>query len=103
MGARRRRMRVRRGVVLFVCVLLAITAAPAWAQRDLGRETLDALDGWAADSTGTTGGAAADSAHVFYVSTRQQFVAALNNRSTTPKIIYVTGMIDANVDDSNQP
>ncbi len=97
-------MRTRVWVVLFVGLLgLALMVAPAWAQRDLGRETLDPLDGWAAFSTGTTGGAAADSAHVFYVGNRQQFVAALKNRDTTPKIIYVSGMIDANVDDNNQP
>ena len=38
----------------------------------LGRQTLRANDGWGSATTGTTGGSAADDAHVFTVSTRSQ-------------------------------
>lgn len=46
--------------------------------------------------TGTTGGAAADAAHVFTVRNRAQLVAALNGGDATPKIIQVKGTIDFN-------
>jgi pectate lyase len=79
--------------------------------RDPGRETLPPNDGWASFGTGTTGGAAAAPDHVYIVTNRQELVAALNDGvypppstpSNTPKIIYVKGTIDANVDDDNQP
>src|SRR5206468_2837142 len=51
----------------------------------------------------TTGGAAADAQHVFVVSDRQQLVAALAFPDATPKIIYVSGTIEANTNDSGQP
>src|SRR5512143_730253 len=70
---------------------------------DLGRETLAPGDGWASSSPGTTGGAAADANHVFLVTNRQELVAALNGQDTTPKISYVAGTIDVNVDDSGTP
>jgi pectate lyase len=75
----------------------------------LGRQTLPANDGWAAATTGTTGGSAADAAHVFTVANRSELVAALggnnasNDKNSTPKIIYIRGTVDANVDDANQP
>ncbi|MFD5058684.1 MULTISPECIES: polysaccharide lyase family 1 protein [unclassified Streptomyces] len=70
--------------------------------RDLGRETLAADDGWAADGAGTTGGSAADEAHDFTVRTRAQLVAALDGGSSVPKIIRIVGTIDANTDDSGR-
>jgi len=83
--------------------VLGVTAAPVEAGRpgrDLGRETLRAGDGWAALDTGTTGGAAADAAHVFVVRTWDEFRAALGGTAargdTTPRIVYVEGRIDAN-------
>ncbi|MCC3378793.1 polysaccharide lyase family 1 protein [Paenibacillus farraposensis] len=78
--------------------------APAHAASDIGKETLGSKDGWAAFSTGTTGGAAASSSNIFTVTNRQQLVDALGKSSnTTPKIIYVKGTINANVDDNNKP
>jgi pectate lyase len=80
--------------------------------RDLGRETLALGDGWASEGSGTTGGSAASAGQVYVVTNRQQLVAALNDGvypppsstpSNAPKIIYVQGTIDANVDDDNQP
>ena len=79
--------------------------------RDLGRETLPPNDGWASLGAGTTGGSAAAPDHVYVVTNRQELVAALNDGaypppstpSNTPKIVYVRGTIDGNVDDDNQP
>jgi len=93
-------------------VLITIVGAMAKEQQDLGREVLPANDGWASFSPGTTGGASAADNQVYTVHNRQELVAALNNGvypptssnpSNVPKIIYVTGAIDANVDDNNQP
>ncbi|MER6628748.1 pectate lyase [Streptomyces sp. NPDC000987] len=63
--------------------------------RDVARQTLGANDGWAAHGTGTTGGAAADAAHVHTVTTWDAFKAALADGGTAPKIIKVKGTIDA--------
>ncbi|MER7175911.1 hypothetical protein ABT367_31290 [Streptomyces mesophilus] len=71
--------------------------------RDLGREVLPEGDGWASQGGGTTGGAAADDAHVFTVRTRAELVRALDGGSDTPKIIKVAGTIDANTDDRGRP
>ncbi len=73
-------------------------------ERDYGRDVLAADDGFAALGDGTTGGASADDAHVFLVQNRAQLLAAINAGPTgAPRIIYVDGVIDANVDDSNRP
>ncbi|MCD7440379.1 pectate lyase [Streptomyces lincolnensis] len=70
---------------------------------DLYHQTLAAKDGWASSGTGTTGGAKADAAHTFTVSTRAQLVKALGSASdTTPRIIKVKGTIDANTDDAGK-
>jgi pectate lyase len=99
---------------------LALAAAllgavlPAHAeQRDLGHEVLAPNDGWAAADGGTTGGRAATPDQTYVVTTRAELLAALNdgapvavspaNPSNAPKIVYVDGVIDANVDDANQP
>src|SRR5689334_21963072 len=91
------------GTFSLLIFVLAIFATLPSAAEDLGRETLSPGDGWASSTTGTTGGSNADTAHVFVANTRTQFLTALNNLDATPKIIYVNGTIDANVDDNNQP
>jgi pectate lyase len=93
--------------------LLAGVAAHANNQRDLGRETLHPENGWAASGSGVTGGSAAVDAQSYTVTNRAELIAALNNGvssptspsnpSNEPKIIYVQGTIDANVDDANSP
>ena len=93
--------------------LVVLGAAPLLAgpPRDLGRETLARGDGWASEGAGTTGGSAAAPEQVYHVATRAELVAALNDGDSTPsstpsnvpKIIYVHGTIDANVDEENQP
>jgi len=61
-------------------------------------------DGWASTTTGTTGGAKADAAHVRTVSDRQQLVAALADPTDgAAKTVYIKGTIDGNVDDANKP
>lgn len=88
--------------------LLGLLCVPAHAEdargtgRDLGRDTLAPYDGWAAAEGGTTGGAAADEAHVFTVTDRAGLVRALDGGSDTPKIIKIAGTIDANTDDSGR-
>jgi pectate lyase len=75
----------------------------------LARQALPANDGWAADGTGTKGGSAAATDHVFVAHNRSELIAALggnngtNATNATPKIVFVSGSIDANVDDNNQP
>jgi pectate lyase len=82
---------------------------PSRLAQLLGKQPLAANDGWAADGTGTTGGSAAAADHVFVVHNRTELVTALggnnatNASNATPKIIYVGGTIDGNVDDANQP
>jgi pectate lyase len=100
-------------LLLGAIFLLAGVAAQAAGERDPGRETLQPDNGWAASGSGVTGGSAAVDAQVYTVTNRAQLIAALNNGvssstspanpSNEPKIIYVQGTIDANVDDANQP
>lgn len=97
-------------------IALLATSVPVMAHGnpvDLGRETLPPNDGWAAFGAGTTGGSLADLSQVYVVTNRAELIAALNNGvpsstspsnpSDLPKIIYVDGTIDMNVDDNNQP
>ncbi|MGX1473667.1 UNVERIFIED_CONTAM: pectate lyase [Streptomyces canus] len=73
---------------------------PAHADaRDISRDTLPANDGWASEGEGTTGGSAADAAHVHTVTDRAGLVRALDGGSDTPKIIRIAGTVDANTDD----
>jgi pectate lyase len=95
--------------LLFVAGIACSAHLPA---HDLGREVLEPGNGWAAFGSGVTGGSAAELGQVYRVRTRSQLIAALNNGvypppssnpSDEPKIIYVEGTIDANVDDDNRP
>jgi pectate lyase len=67
--------------------------------RDLGREVLGATDGWAAAEGGTSGGAAAPDAQVYHVDSWPELQAALGGAeartSTTPRIVYVEGELNA--------
>ncbi|MCI3277155.1 pectate lyase family protein [Streptomyces cylindrosporus] len=91
-------MRLRQ--IAVATVVLGVLCVPAHAEaRDISRDTLPANDGWAAYGTGTTGGSAADDAHVHTVTDRAGLVRALDGGSDTPKIIKVAGTIDANTDD----
>ncbi|MBY4605785.1 MULTISPECIES: pectate lyase family protein [Bacillus] len=90
-------------VMLATALLLGLTPAGANA-ADLGHQTLGSNDGWGAYSTGTTGGSKASSSNVYTVSNRNQLVSALGkDTNTTPKIIYIKGTIDMNVDGNLKP
>jgi len=108
-------MRTTKNILRTFCLAAAAVAAPAYAGHgyDPGREILHPEDGWAASGSGVTGGSAAVATQVYTVTNRAELIAALNNGvasssspsnpSNEPKIIYVKGTIDANVDDANQP
>lgn len=69
-----------------------------------GREVLPKGDGWAAATTGTTGGSAARPEDVHVVTNRTQLIAALGDPAdNTPKIVYVRGAIDADTDAAGNP
>ncbi len=103
------------GLALLTGVALALPASagtgtdPSPLALKLGRATLPANDGWAADGTGTTGGSTADAAHVFVVHNRAELVAALggdnasNAANAAPKIVFIRGTIDGNTGAGNQP
>jgi pectate lyase len=107
----------------FAASMFAI-AGPAWAGMPQGpncRPGRDSVptslgaDGWAAVGGAVTGGCGAAPARVFDVSTRAQLVDALTQGHMKghgakqkkldhhPKILYVHGTIDLNVDDANVP
>ena len=105
-------MRILFTLTISVCLIANLLPSIRAEQRDLGHETLDANDGWASLTTGTTGGSNAATNQIYTVHNRRELVAALNNGvypppssnpSNVSKIIYVDGTIDANVDDNNQP
>jgi len=78
------------------------------SDMDIGRQVLNVQDGWAAYSSdasnGTTGGATAAPSQVYVVENRSELLAALGGaNNSTPKIIYIKGTIDMNVDDNNNP
>ncbi|MEU1077115.1 MULTISPECIES: polysaccharide lyase family 1 protein [unclassified Streptomyces] len=105
----RRSLRSRRAAVIGAAVVAAGVGSGVVLMNanagtvDLYHQTLTAKDGWASLGTGTTGGTKADAAHTFTVSTRAQLVKALGSVSdTTPRIIKISGMIDANTDDSGK-
>jgi pectate lyase len=80
----------------------------AGAAADPARDVLAPEDGWAGVATpnmplGTTGGSNAAAARTVTVTNRNELVSALAWPDATPKLIYVRGSIDANVDNSLKP
>lgn len=73
----------------------------------LARQRLPRNDGWAAADGGTSGGAAADRAHVYTVTDRAQLVHALTDGVTATaapaRIIAIRGTVDAGVDEAGNP
>jgi pectate lyase len=96
---------------MFCLMAAAIAPLPVGFAGDLGLETLPPNDGWAASGNGVTGGSLAIPAQIYTVTNRAELIAALNNGvpsptspsppSNEPKIIYVNGTINMNVDDAN--
>ncbi|WP_045747025.1 pectate lyase family protein [Actinoplanes rectilineatus] len=82
----------------------SFTSSAAASIPPEARAVLAADDGWASAGTGTTGGSAADDAHVFVVRTRAELAAALaGGTDPTPRIVLVAGTIRANTDDTGAP
>lgn len=105
----RRSLRSRRVLVVTAAAVAAGVGAGVLVLNanagtvDLYHQTLAAKDGWASSGTGTTGGAKADAAHTFTVSTRAELVKALGSTTdTAPRIIKVKGTIDANTSDAGK-
>lgn len=73
---------------------VAVAATTPTTTPTAARQVLAANDGWASAGSGTTGGAAADDAHVFVVHTRDELATAI--AGDTPKIVLIAGTIDAN-------
>jgi pectate lyase/pectin methylesterase-like acyl-CoA thioesterase len=76
---------------------------------DIGKQVLAVNDGWASFTTGTKGGSSAASSNIYTVTKRSELIQALggdnskNATNSTPKIIYVKGTIDMNVDNNDNP
>jgi pectate lyase len=89
--------RVIAAAVGCTALVLAVTGTASAQPRsaDPARQVLAAKDGWGSSGSGTTGGARADAAHVYTVTTWDAFKAALADGGTAPKIIKVKGTIDA--------
>lgn len=107
-------MGASKATILVICAAsCAAFHATAMAAVDLGRQVLATNDGWASAGAGSSGGSLATTDQVYTVTNRRELIAALNNGvasstspsipSNVPKIIYIQGTIDANVDDENNP
>ncbi|WP_028812625.1 pectate lyase family protein [Streptomyces flavidovirens] len=75
-------------------LLAAAPAAPAHPSPARGAHVLPANDGWASADGGTTGGAGADAAHTYTVTTWDEFKQALKDGGDAPKVIKVRGTLD---------
>lgn len=95
--------KVVKALVLASLLIGGSTSTASAASSNLGKETLASNDGWASYGKGTRGGSGADSRHTFTVKNRSEFVRALSEGGNTPKIVYIEGSIDFNVDENNQP
>ncbi len=95
----------------FTSALLALPACFAYGSpHDAagGRGTIPLNDGWASVPTtalpeATTGGSMAAPERTVVVTTRDELVAALAYPDATPKLIFIQGTIDANVDATGAP
>lgn len=96
---------MKKKLFLIACIgaLVAIFLLPfiqsSMGKTDFVREVLAKNDGFAAEGSGTTGGAAAIEDNIFRVTNRQEFIAALGNRKNTePRILMIYGTIDFDTD-----
>jgi pectate lyase len=103
--------RHKKAIAIILGAMMLFSAAPAFGKQpdQVGQEVLGARDGWAAYSTGTSGGAAAKEDQIYTVTNRQELIQALggdnatNRNNIKPKIIYIQGTIDINTDESGRP
>jgi pectate lyase len=85
-----------------------LLSAAAGTGPDGGRDVIATDDGWGAAPgatlpLGTTGGSNAAAGRTLNVTNRSELLAALKYPDPTPKLIYVKGSIDVNVDDNGMP
>ena len=81
--------------VAVTCALSAAVVIPAQAASLYTNEALtEATIGFATQNGGTTGGAKADSAHIYLVSSISAFKAALEEDEGDARIIQINGTID---------
>lgn len=81
-------------VILFLMTTAQAASLPiSKLLTDVARETAPA-NGWAGWDKGTTGGAKADAKHIYLVSNKAEFIAALKKDAAKPKIIQIKGLID---------
>ena len=90
-------------LIAYIGALAAVFLLPfvqsPMGKTDFIREVLAKNDGFAAEGSGTTGGAAAIEDNIFRVTNRQELIAALENRKNTePRILMVYGTIDFDTD-----
>ena len=95
------------GYLLSIGFLIG-TARAAGPPVEPARDVLPPNDGWASLPTtalplGTTGGSNAATSRALTATNRNELVAALAWPDASPKLIYVRGTIDANVDDGLKP
>ncbi len=101
----------RTGLALISAGILSIgflTPGSAAPPADPGREIIPPNDGFAATPIavlplGTTGGTNATAPRTVTATNRSELIAALNYPDASPKLIYVRGTIDVNVDDAGRP
>ena len=80
---------------LAVAAVLSAIVVPVHADQLLTNTALEPANiGFATLNNGTTGGASADSQHIYIVSNISQFTRALEQDAGTPRIIQVKGLID---------
>ncbi len=102
---------IRTGQALITAAFMSIgflTPGSAAPPADAAREIVPPNDGFASTPTpaqplGTTGGSNAARERTVTATNRTELIAALNYPDATPKLIYVRGTIDVNVDDAGRP
>lgn len=90
-------MAVRRSLATLAgctALVVAVAAAPASA-TGAKRDVLAPRDGWASADGGTTGGAGADAAHTYTVTTWEELRAALADDPGAPRVVKVKGTLNA--------
>lgn len=92
-------MAVRRSLAALAgctALVVAVTGtSSASASGGGSRDVLPPRDGWASLDGGTTGGAGADAAHTYTVTTWEELRAALADGGDAPRIIKVKGTLNA--------
>lgn len=93
----------------FIFSILIFSWTTLEAGATTGKIVLPKNDGWASQGEGTIGGAKATTENTYIVKNKKELIDALggdnvqNGTNDKPKLIYVKGTIDLNVNQKNQP